>query len=162
MFTTTYLPHKVVAGQDESGSVTISTTPASILDSAITLPVCAAGDMLMITGAVSINNNSGASRTYTLSLKLGATTVASALTGAQAVATRVNTFHAFVRVEDTSDLNGCITCMPQAVQSGSGEGVATENIGTGTLTLDVVLASAANTTTQSATLDFVTVTKVAK
>jgi hypothetical protein len=162
VFTTTYLPHKVVAGQDESGSVTISTTPASILDSAITLPVCAAGDMLMITGAVSINNNSGASRTYTLSLKLGATTVASALTGAQAVATRVNTFHAFVRVEDTSDLNGCITCMPQAVQSGSGEGVATENIGTGTLTLDVVLASAANTTTQSATLDFVTVTKVAK
>lgn len=161
-FTTTYLPHKVIAGQDESASVTINATPASILDSAITLPACAAGDLLLVTGSVSITNNSGASRTYTLGLKLGATTMATAVTSAQPVATRVNVFHAWIRVEGTSDLNAALVCMPHAVQYGAGDGVATEDIGTGSLTLDVLLNSAVGTTTQTAVLDFVTVTRIAK
>jgi hypothetical protein len=160
------LATKVVAGQDESAGVALTATPASILDAALTLPACAAGDMLMVAGSFTVFNNSTASRNYTFAVKLGSTTVGTVTpVPVGNNNTRSMMFQVFVRVEGTSDVN--VTSIFSSSLSGGTStsfnvsGVATENIGSGSLTFDMTVASAVGTTTQTGTMESITVTRFA-
>lgn len=165
-FTTARLPHKVVGGQDEGAGVTLTATAASLLDATIALPACAAGDLVLVAGSFTVLNNSTASRTYTVNLKVGATTITAVSAGAVGNGvTRSFMFQSYLRVEGTSDLNAT-TFIAHSTGGGTSlvanaAGVATENIGSGSLALDLTVASATGTATQTGTLESITVTRIA-
>jgi hypothetical protein len=160
------LATKVVGGQDEGAGVALSATPASLLDSTITIPACAAGDLVLVAGSFTILNNSTASRTYAINMKVGSTNIASATAVAISNATtRSVMFQMYLRVEGTSDLNA--TAMFATSVGGAASnvhnaaGVATENIGTGSLAFDLTISSSTGTATQTGTLESITVTRIA-
>lgn len=155
----------VVGGLGAGSGVALTATAASILSSTITLPACAAGDVLIVEGSFTINNNSTASRTYTGVLKIGSTSILTFTLGSQAVATRVHAFQAFIRVNSTTSQSASASLVHNTVAGTSGvavscSGVATETM-TSTLALDLTLVSSTGTTTQTGTLEHLTVTKVA-
>ena len=159
------LSTKAVGGLGAGSGVAITATAASILSSTITLPTCAAGDVLMVEGSFTINNNSTASRTYTGVLKLGATSILTFTLGSQAVATRVHAFQAYIRVNTTTSQSASANLVHNTVAGTSGvavscSGVATETISSA-LALDLTLASSTGTTTQTGTLEHITVTRLA-
>jgi hypothetical protein len=150
-----------VGGQASGSGVATTTTPASILTSAITLPACAAGDLLLVEGSFTIFNNSTGGRTYTLGIKLGATTVTTVAIPSQSNATtRTHMFQAYIRVQSTTSEN-VAAVMQTSTVSAIGTGVATENIGTGSLTLDILISSSNSATTQTTTVEHVSVVRVA-
>jgi len=153
----------VVAALGAGSGVTGSTSPTSLLASTVTLPACGAGDVLLVSGGITLLNNSTAGRVLTLALKLGATTICSAASGSvgASASTRAAMFWATIRVGSGTAESASLTFQPHAVQSGTSNGVATETISSGSLALDVLISSAAATATQTYTLDFLTVTKVA-
>ena len=160
------LATKVVGGQDEGSGVALTATPASLLDATITLPACAAGDVVLVAGSFTILNNSTASRTYAINMKVGSTNIASATAVAISNATtRSVMFQMYLRVEGTSDLNA--TAMFATSVGGAASnvhnaaGVATENIGTGSLAFDLTISSSTGTATQTGTLESITVTRIA-
>ena len=160
------LATKVVGGQDEGSGVALTATPASLLDATITLPACAAGDVVLVAGSFTILNNSTASRTYAINMKVGSTNIASATGVAMSNATtRSVMFQMYLRVEGTSDLNA--TAMFATSVGGASSnvhnaaGVATENIGTGSLAFDLTISSSTGTATQTGTLESITVTRIA-
>ena len=145
----------VVAGQDEGSTVTEPTSVTSLLDSTVTLPACAAGDVLNIRGGLSLVQSSGTTKNITVTLKLGSTTVLTWLFNSlsSSASTRAVTFAATIRVEGTSDINatGYLT---HNVSGGTGNtatanGVATENIGSGSLALDLTGQTSASGATQT-------------
>lgn len=145
----------VVAGQDEGSTVTEPTSATSLLDSAVTLPACTAGDVLQIQGGLTLVQNSGTSKTITLVLKIGSTSILtwSFTSLTSSASTRVVTFGAVLRVEGTSDINGT-GYLVQNISGGTGNtatsnGVATENIGSGSLTLDLTGQTSASGATQT-------------
>ena len=159
------LSTKAVGGLGAGSGVAITATAASILSSTITLPACAAGDVLMVEGSFTIVNNSTASRTYTGVLKLGATSILTFTLGSQAVATRVHAFQAYIRVNTTTSQSASANLVHNTVAGTSGvavscSGVATETISSA-LALDLTLASSTGTTTQTGTLEHITVTRLA-
>jgi hypothetical protein len=159
------LSTKTVGGLGAGSGVAITATAASILSSTITLPACAAGDVLMVEGSFTINNNSTASRTYTGVLKLGATSILTFTLGSQAVATRVHAFQAYIRVNTTTSQSASANLVHNTVAGTSGvavscSGVATETISSA-LALDLTLASSTGTTVQTGTLEHITVTRLA-
>ena len=160
------LASKVVGGQDEGSGVALSATPASLLDATITLPACAAGDLVQVAGSFTILNNSTASRTYTVNCKVGSTTITAVAAGAVGNGvTRSFMFQTYLRVEGTSDLNAT-TFIAHSTGGGTSlvanaAGVATENIGTGSLALDLTVTSSTGTTTQTGTMESITVTRIA-
>lgn len=156
---------RVFGGQGAGSGVAITATPASILSSAITVPPCAAGDLLIVEGSFTINNNSTASRTYTGVLKLGATSILTFTLGSQAVATRVHAFQAYIRANTTTSQSASANLVHNTVAGTSGvavscSGVATETISS-SLALDLTLASSTGTLTQTGTLEHITVTRIA-
>jgi hypothetical protein len=160
------LATKVVGGQDEGSGVALTATPASLLDATIALPACAAGDLVLVAGSFTILNNSTASRTYAINMKVGSTNIASATAVAISNATtRSVMFQMYLRVEGTSDLNA--TAMFATSVGGAASnvhnaaGVATENIGTGSLAFDLTISSSTGTATQTGTLESITVTRIA-
>ena len=163
---TARLNTKVVGGQDEGAGVALSATPASLLDATITLPACAAGDLVLVAGSFTILNNSTASRTYTVNCKVGATNITAVAAGAVGNGvTRSFMFQTYLRVEGTSDLNAT-TFIAHSTGGGTSlvanaAGVATENIGTGSLALDITVASSTGTLTQTGTMESITVTRIA-
>jgi len=159
------LSTKAVGGLGAGSGVAITATAASILSSTITLPACAAGDVLLVEGSFTINNNSTASRTYTGVLKLGATSILTFTLGSQAVATRVHAFQACIRVNTTTSQSASANLVHNTVAGTSGvavscSGVATETISSA-LALDLTLASSTGTVTQTGTLERITVTRLA-
>ena len=159
------LSTKAVGGLGAGSGVAITASAASILSSTITLPACAAGDVLLVEGSFTIVNNSTASRTYTGVLKLGATSILTFTLGSQAVATRVHAFQAYIRVNTTTSQSASATLVHNTVAGTSGvavscSGVATETISSA-LALDLTLASSTGTTTQTGTLEHITVTRLA-
>ena len=159
------LSTKAVGGLGAGSGVALTASAASILSSTITLPACAAGDVLMVEGSFTILNNSTASRTYTGVLKLGATSILTFTLGAQAVATRVHAFQAYIRVNTTTSQSASANLVHNTVAGTSGvavscSGVATETISSA-LALDLTLASSTGTTVQTGTLEHITVTRLA-
>ena len=159
------LSTKAVGGLGAGSGVAITASAASILSSTITLPACAAGDVLIVEGSFTILNNSTASRTYTGVLKLGATSILTFTLGSQAVATRVHAFQAYIRVNTTTSQSASANLVHNTVAGTSGvavscSGVATETISSA-LALDLTLASSTGTTTQTGTLEHITVTRLA-
>lgn len=160
------LATKVVGGQDEGAGVALSATPASLLDATITLPACAAGDLVQVAGSFTILNNSTASRTYTVNCKVGSTTITAVAAGAVGNGvTRSFMFQTYLRVEGTSDLNAT-TFIAHSTGGGTSlvanaAGVATENIGSGSLALDLTVTSSTGTATQTGTMESITVTRIA-
>jgi hypothetical protein len=160
------LASKVVGGQDEGSGVALSGTPASLLDATIALPACAAGDLVLVAGSFTILNNSTASRTYTVNCKVGSTTITAVAAGAVGNGvTRSFMFQTYLRVEGTSDLNAT-TFIAHSTGGGTSlvanaAGVATENIGSGSLALDLTVTSSTGTTTQTGTMESITVTRIA-
>lgn len=160
------LATKVVGGQDEGTGVALSATAASLLDSTITLPACAAGDVVVVAGSFTILNNSTASRTYAINMKVGSTNIASASGVALSNSTtRSIMFQMYLRVEGTSDLNATAMFATSIAGAASNvhnaAGVATENIGTGSLAFDLTVSSSTGTATQTGTLESITVTRIA-
>lgn len=151
----------VVGGQDEGSTINQTASATSLLDSTITLPACAAGDVLIISGGINIVQNSGAARTLTLGFKLGATTICSAATsfGAQSTA-RQSFFSIAVRVEAASDINASMLWSIGSVATLGTTGVATEDISAGTLAFDLHITGTANAT-QTYQLQNISVVKVA-
>ena len=159
------LSTKAVGGLGAGSGVSLTASAASILSSTITLPACAAGDVLMVEGSFTINNNSTASRTYTGVLKLGSTSILTFTLGSQAVATRVHAFQAYIRVNTTTSQSASANLVHNTVAGTSGvavscSGVATETISSA-LALDLTLVSSTGTTTQTGTLEHITVTRLA-
>ena len=160
------LASKVVGGQDEGAGVALTATPASLLDATIALPACAAGDLVLVAGSFTIFNNSTASRNYTVNCKVGSTTITAVAAGAVGNnVTRSFMFQTYLRVEGTSDLNAT-TFIAHSTGGGTSlvanaAGVATENIGSGSLALDLTVTSSTGTTTQTGTLESITVTRIA-
>jgi len=160
------LATKVVGGQDEGAGVALTATPASLLDATIALPACAAGDLILVAGSFTILNNSTASRNYTVNCKVGSTTITAVAAGAVGNGvTRSFMFQTYLRVEGTSDLNAT-TFIAHSTGGGTSlvanaAGVATENIGSGSLALDLTVTSSTGTTTQTGTLESITVTRMA-
>jgi len=159
------LSTKAVGGLGAGSGVALTATAASILSSTITLPACAAGDMLLVEGSFTINNNSTASRTYTGVLKIGSTSILTFTLGSQAVATRVHAFQAFIRVISTTSQSASANLVHNTVAGTSGvavscSGVATETISS-SLALDLTLVSSTGTVTQTGTLEHISVAKVA-
>ena len=159
------LSTKAVGGLGAGSGVALTATAASILSSTITLPACAAGDVLVVEGSFTILNNSTASRTYTGVLKLGATSILTFTLGSQAVATRVHAFQAYIRVNTTTSQSASASLVHNTVAGTSGvavscSGVATETISSA-LALDLTLASSTGTTVQTGTLEHITVTRLA-
>jgi hypothetical protein len=160
------LATKVVGGQDEGAGVALTATPASLLDATIALPACAAGDLILVAGSFTILNNSTASRNYTVNCKVGSTTITAVSAGAVGnTVTRSFMFQTYLRVEGTSDLNAT-TFIAHSTGGGTSlvanaAGVATENIGSGSLALDLTVTSSTGTVTQTGTLESITVTRIA-
>jgi hypothetical protein len=124
------LPTRVLGGQDE-GSIVTATSATTLLDSTVTV-TGAAGDVIEVSAGLRFLNNSGTTKTPTVTLKLGATTVLTYTPSAQSSSAvdRQMHFRATVRLESTTDQNvtgtGFIASGMTALN-----GTATENLGTG-------------------------------
>ncbi|MGA1075239.1 MAG: hypothetical protein ACO307_08920, partial [Ilumatobacteraceae bacterium] len=153
---------KVVGGQDEGSTLNEPATATSFLDSTITLPACAAGDLILVNAGFTFLQNSGASRTITFDMRLGSTTILSVgLSVSQSATTRSGQLVAAFRVEGTSDVNGSMHVTLNNISSPFvAHGVATENIGSGSLALDFRITGT-NNATQQYQLQYLTATRVA-
>jgi hypothetical protein len=153
---------KVVGGQDEGSTLNEPATATSFLDSTITLPACAAGDLILVNAGFTFLQNSGGARTITFDMRLGSTTIMSVgLSVTQSAVTRSGQLVAAFRVEGTSDVNGSMHVVLNNISSPFvAHGVATENIGSGSLALDFRITGT-NNATQQYQLQYLTVTRVA-
>lgn len=104
---------RVVGGQDVGPRVENTNVETRILDGTISLPALAAGELVMFRGAFLWLNNSGATRTVTLRLKVGATTlcrVVSGTLGSSAVA-RSGRIDGYIRANGNNDADGEMTAL---------------------------------------------------
>jgi hypothetical protein len=162
------LSTKAVGGQGSGSTVTEPTTATSLLTSTVTIPACAAGDVLIINAGVNFTQNSGTSKTYTFALKLGATTILSLQPTVSSSATgRVMHLHAIIRVLTTTSQAGAMTVVFNTNASAATAvpyamtGTATETISSGSLALDLLATTSASGATQTLVLQSFSVTKVA-
>lgn len=162
------LSTKAVGGQGAGSTVTEPTTATSLLTSAVTLPACAAGDVILVDAGINFTQNNTGSKNYTFAIKLGTTTMLSTVVSATQSATgRQAHLQAVVRVLSTTSQSGAMTVAFNTNASGStgvvtaATGTATETISSGTLTLDVLATTSAAGTTQTFQLTSLSVNKVA-
>ena len=147
---------RILYGQDEGPSLSLSTSDQSLLDSAPTI-TAAAGDIIEIDAGVNTVQNSGSTQTLTWKLKVGSTTVISMGSNwATSSSTGQHILRAVIRVEAASDLNAGMWTWNRLFTPISANGVATENIGSG-VTVDITVASAAATATQTSQLQWLTI-----
>ena len=156
-----------VGGQGAGSQINEPSTATSLLTSTVTIPACAAGDVLLIDAGINWVQNSGASRNVTFAVKIGSTTMLSTTRPLGASATTINGhLRAVIRVLSTTSQSGAmsITYAPTSAGStgavGAATGTATETISGGSLALDLLVTATANTT-QNYTLTSLSVTKVA-
>lgn len=165
---TARLNTKVVGGQGAGSAVTEPTTATSLLTSTITVPACAAGDVLYLDAGINFTQSSGTNKNVTFAVKLGATTILSAVPiVATSSSSRVMHFRAAIRIISTTSQSGAaqlVFTIPAAgntAVSGNATGTATEDVSTGSLALDLLVTTSASGATQSFTLQSITLTKVA-
>jgi len=161
------LASKAVGGQGAGSTVTEPTTATSLLTSTVTIPACAAGDVLLINAGVNFTQ-SATSKTYTFALKLGATTMLSVQpTVTQSATARVLNLQAVIRVLTTTSQAGAMTVVFNTNTSAAtaipyaATGTATETISSGSLALDFLATTSASGTTQTLNLASFSVVKVA-
>ena len=164
---TARLSTKAVGGQGAGSQVNEPSTATSLLTSTVTLPACAAGDVLVVDAGINLTQNSAASRNVTFAVKIGATTILSTAPSITASATaRQAHLHAVIRVLSTTSQSGAMSLLITPNSAGnsgianSATGTATETISSGTLALDVLVTATSNTT-QNYTLTSLSVNKVA-
>lgn len=146
---------KVLYGQDEGPSLSLSTSDQSLLDSAPTI-TASAGDVIEIDAGINTVQNSGSTQNLTFKLKVGSTTVISMGSNwATSSSTGQHILRAVIRVEAASDLNAGAWTWNRLFTPISANGVATENIGSG-VTVDITVASGAATATQTSQLQWLT------
>jgi hypothetical protein len=162
------LSTKAVGGQGAGSTVTEPTVATSLLTSTVTIPACAAGDVLLIDAGINLTQNSGSNKNVTFALKIGATTMLSVTPLVSNSATaRVAHLQAMVRVLTTTSQAGAMTlvfntnataatAVPYAMT-----GTATETISSGSLALDLLVTTSASGATQTITLGSLSVNKVA-
>jgi len=162
------LSTKAVGGQGAGSTVTEPTTLTSLLTSTVTLPACAAGDVLLVDCGITFTQNNAGAKNYTFAVKLGATTMLSTVnTVTQSANARTAHLRAVVRVLTTTSQAGAISVVFNTNTAGStgvstgATGTATETISSGSLTLDVLASTSASGTTQTFQLQSLSVTKVA-
>jgi hypothetical protein len=161
-------PSRILFGSDEGTAVTDATpisTETTLLKAPVTLAggTIGVGDVFEIEAGGTMTQNSGASRSYTFRVKVGATTVLTLLiTTLTASATaRPWRLIARVRQEAASDQNA----VGQVFYNGQGsvvvdQGASTEDLSTDKA-IDVTIQSSAGVATQSCQLTSMTVRKVA-
>jgi hypothetical protein len=161
------LSTKAVGGQGAGSQVNEPSAATSLLTSTVTLPACAAGDVLIVDAGINFTQNSGASRNVTFAVKIGATTILSTTPAITASATSRQThLHAVIRVLSTTSQSAEMTLVFNTASAGStgvasaATGTAAETISSGSLALDVLVTATSNTT-QNYTLTSLSVTKVA-
>lgn len=161
------LSTKAVGGQGAGSTVTEPTSLTSLLTSTVTLPACAAGDVLLIDAGITFTQNNAGAKNYTFAVKLGATTMLSTVnTVSQSANARTAHLRAVIRVVSTTSQAGAISVVFNTNTSGS-SGVATGSTGTATetissaLALDVLASTSAAGTTQTFQLQSLSVNKVA-
>jgi hypothetical protein len=161
------LSTKAVGGQGAGSQVNEPSTATSLLTSTVTLPACAAGDVLIVDAGINFTQNSAASRNITFAVKIGTTTILTTTPSVSASATgRQAHLHAVIRVLTTTSQSGEMTLVFNTTTAGStgvasaATGTATETISSGTLALDVLVTATSNTT-QNYTLTSLSVNKVA-
>lgn len=155
-----------VGGQGAGSQVNEPSVATSLLTSTISVPACAAGDVLYVEIGINFVQNSGSSRNVSFALKLGATTM---LTVTPAVATsasnRYMSMRGVIRVGSTTTQSGTLTLSTAPANPGStgvswvATGTATENIASPS-TLDLLVTATSNAT-QNYTLSYINVVKVA-
>lgn len=164
----TRLSTKAVGGQGAGSTITEPTSATSLLTSTVTIPACAAGDVLLIDAGINFTQNSGGNRNITFAIKIGATTML-ALTPlvSNSATARVAHLQAMIRVVTTTSEAGAMTvvfntnsaaatAVPYAMT-----GTATETISSGSLALDLLVTTSASGATQTFTLGSLSVNKVA-
>lgn len=162
------LSTKAVGGQGAGSTVTEPTVATSLLTSTVTIPACAAGDVLLIDAGINFTQNSGGNRNVTFAIKIGATTMLAVTPLVSNSATaRVAHLQAMVRVLTTTSEAGAMTvvfntnsaaatAVPYAMT-----GTATETISSGSLALDLLVTTSSSGATQTFTLGSLSVNKVA-
>ncbi|MFM7062639.1 MAG: hypothetical protein ACKO04_03980 [Actinomycetes bacterium] len=160
------LATKSVGGQGAGSQLNEPSTATSLLTSTITVPVCAAGDVILFSAGINFTQNSSQSRNVTFAVKLGATTILSSIPSVTSSATaRVMHLQGAIRVGSTTAQTASMILSFSTSASGStgvvnaATGTATENLASAS-TLDL-LVTATNNTTQNYTLQYLNVTKVA-
>ncbi|RTL08431.1 MAG: hypothetical protein EKK62_07685 [Acidimicrobiia bacterium] len=123
---------QVLGGQDEGTAVT-SSSATSLLDSTINLAGLAAGDSIDIAASMRHLNNSGSSRSHTVTVKIGATTVATMTTPSMASSAsyRFAVLRATIRVEAASDQNTMATHTITGLTTAADGSASTENLSSG-------------------------------
>ena len=150
----------IVYSQDEGPSILNTATPASLLDSVPTI-TGTAGDVFKIRGSLRYKNDgSGGSRTFSINMKVGSTTVVSNISFTVGVSTsyRACYFEGTIRVEANSDLNAELVFAYSGAAQGIGYGVATEAIQSG-VSLDII-GTVGSTATQEMQLNHIVIEKV--
>jgi hypothetical protein len=130
------------------------------LDSAPTI-TGVAGDVFKFRGSIKYKNDgSGGSRTFSLNLKIGSTTVISNISFTVGVSTSYRScyFEGSIRVEANSDLNAELVFAYSGAAQGIGYGVATEAIQSG-VTFDLI-GTVGSTATQEIQLNHIVIEKV--
>jgi len=156
----------VIGGQSAGSQVNEPATATSLLTSTVTVPACAAGDVLMFSAGLNFTQNSTQSRNVTFAVKLGATTIISiAPTVTSSANARTAHLQGTIRVHTTTTQSGSfllafiVNAAGNTGVAAAANGTATENLASAS-TLDL-LVTATNNTTQNYTLQYLTVTKVA-
>jgi hypothetical protein len=162
------LSTKAVGGQGAGSTVTEPTVATSLLTSTVTIPACAAGDVLLIDAGINFTQSSGTNKNVTFALKIGATTMLSVTPLVSNSATaRVAHLQAMVRVLTTTSQAGAMTLVFNTNASAATAvpyamtGTATETISSGSLTLDLLVTTSASGATQTFNLGSLSVNKVA-
>lgn len=152
---------KVLYGQDEGPSLSLSTSDQSLLDSGAAPTITAsAGDLIEIDAGINTVQNSGSAQNLTFKLKVGSTTVCTLTQSwSNSSATAQHILRAVIRVEAASDLNAGAWTWNRLFTPISANGVATENIGSG-VTVDITAASGAATATQTSQLQWLTIKRI--
>ena len=123
---------EVLGGQDE-GTAATSSSATSLLDSTISLSGLNAGDAIDITASMRHLNNSGSSRSHTIVVKIGATTVATLTSPSMASSAsyRFAVLRATIRVEGASDQNTLVTHTITGLTTAADGSASTENLSSG-------------------------------
>lgn len=156
----------VVGGQGAGSQLNEPSTATSLLTSTVTVPVCAAGDVILFSAGINFTQNSSQTRNVTFAVKLGATTILSSIPAVTNSATaRVMHLQGAIRVGSTTAQSASMILSFSTSASGStgavnaATGTATEDLASAS-TLDLLVTATANTT-QNYTLQYLNVTKVA-
>jgi hypothetical protein len=153
----------VIAGQDEGPTRTEASLGAavSLLDSPFAVPagLFRAGDVMEVTAAGTLTQNSGVSRVYTFTLLVGATALTIAINVSASATAVAFGFVARGRFEGVSDQNWSLL-LNVSTLSKVDIGASAEDFGVAKV-VDVKVASASVTATQSIQLTQASVRRIA-